>query len=55
MRAQSRWRDHADDLSETVKIAMLLSEYTLQKYPEGGYGRAQNLARHARKLFKERF
>ena len=39
------WRARADELSETLKITMVLGEYFIQQYHGSTYGKAQNLAR----------
>ena len=40
------WRARPDDLSETVKLVMLIGEYMKRKYNGRYYGKAQNL-RHS--------
>ncbi|KWX01267.1 amidase [Carbonactinospora thermoautotrophica] len=42
--AQGR-RDHADSLSDTVKLTVLAGRYTINRYGGRYYGMAQNLAR----------
>jgi amidase len=43
--AHSAWRERADDLSVTLKISMLVGQYSLKHYRGRYYGKAQNLAR----------
>ena len=46
-----KWRDHADELADTLKIATILSKYTLHKYGGHYYGKAQNLRRRLRAAY----
>ncbi|GAB2900400.1 amidase [Paraburkholderia jirisanensis] len=39
------WRERADELSETLKITMMLGEYFIKHYRGRYYGKAQNLSR----------
>jgi len=39
------WKDRADELSETLKITMVLGEYFIKYYRGHYYGKAQNLGR----------
>jgi amidase len=39
------WKDRADELSETLKITMVLGEYFIKHYRGHFYGKAQNLGR----------
>lgn len=39
------WRDKADDLSESLKISMLVGQYGIDHYNGRYYAKAQNLAR----------
>ncbi len=48
MKAHSRWRDQADDLSETLKLSMYTGEWMNQCYGGAWYGKGQNLARRLR-------
>ena len=41
----SGWRRRADELSETLKLTMVLGEYFIQNYHGRYYGKAQNLSR----------
>ncbi|MBS0517342.1 MAG: amidase [Proteobacteria bacterium] len=43
--AHSAWRQRADDLSDTLKISMLVGQYGLKHYRGRYYAKAQNLAR----------
>ncbi|MEP2919283.1 amidase [Sulfitobacter sp.] len=45
MEAQSRWKDHADEFSETVKLGMLTGHFTASRNKGRYYGKAQNLNR----------
>lgn len=42
------WRDHADSLSPSLKICMLIGQYGLSRYHGRFYAKAQNIARRAR-------
>jgi amidase len=46
-----KWRDHADELADTLKIATILSKYTLDRYGGHYYGKAQNLRRRLRAAY----
>ena len=43
--AHAGWRARADELSETLKLTMVLGEYFIQNYNGRYYAKAQNLAR----------
>jgi amidase len=43
MQAAMKWRKHADEFADTLKIASIFSKYTLDKYGGHYYGKAQNL------------
>lgn len=45
MKAHDSWREHADELSETLKVTMLMGQYMLNKHRGQHYARAQNLVR----------
>ncbi len=45
------WKKRADELSETLKLTMVLGEYFIQNHTGHYYGKAQNLAR----LLKEAY
>jgi amidase len=51
MRAAMQWRDHADEFADTLKIATLLSKYTVEKYGGHYYAKAQNLRRRLRAAY----
>jgi amidase len=46
-----KWRDHADEFADTLKIASIFSKYTLQRYGGHYYGKAQNLRRRLRAAY----
>ena len=48
MQAAMKWRDHADEFADTLKIASIFSKYTLDRYGGHYYGKAQNLRRRLR-------
>ncbi|MEM1384124.1 MAG: amidase [Pseudomonadota bacterium] len=43
--AHARWRDRADELSETLKLGILMGHYMSSRHRGRYYGRAQNLNR----------
>lgn len=45
---QAGWREHADQLSASLKLCMLVGQYGLSHYHGRYYAKAQNLARVAR-------
>lgn len=45
MDAHASWRERANDLSDTLKISMLIGEYFTTKYRGRYYAKAQNIAR----------
>ncbi len=53
----SGWRNHADELSNTLKVCMFLGEYFQEYYHGKYYGKAQNIARKLKvefdRVFKE--
>jgi amidase len=51
MQAAMKWRDHADEFADTLKIATMLSKYTLHKYGGHYYAKAQNLRRRLRAAY----
>ena len=51
--ACSIWRERADELSETLKLFMLLGEYMLQRYQGRFYAKAGNLRRQLRAAYDE--
>ena len=51
----SHWREHADDLSPTLKLSMLVGEYSLQNYGGYYYAKAQNLSRKLANAYNKAF
>jgi amidase len=51
MEAAMKWRDHADEFADTLKIATLFSKYTLGRYGGHYYAKAQNLRRRLRAAY----
>jgi amidase len=51
MAACMKWRDHADEFADTLKIATIFSKYTLGRYGGHYYGKAQNLRRRLRAAY----
>ena len=49
--AAMKWRDHADEFADTLKIASIFSKYTLDRYGAHYYGKAQNLRRRLRAAY----
>lgn len=45
------WKTRADELSETLKLTMVLGEYFIQKHTGHFYGKAQNLARQLKQAY----
>ncbi|MBK5006682.1 amidase [Pseudomonas sp. S32] len=45
---QAGWRNHADVLSPSLKLCMLVGQYGLERYHGRYYAKAQNIARLAR-------
>jgi amidase len=45
------WRDRADDFADTIKIASILSRYTVDRYGGRYYGKAQNIRRRLRAAY----
>jgi amidase len=45
MKAHDAWRTRADELSDTLKVTMMMGHYVLQKHRGYYYAKAQNLAR----------
>jgi amidase len=48
IQAMMKWRDHADEFADTLKVASIFSKYTLHKYGGHYYAKAQNLRRRLR-------
>ena len=46
-----KWREHADEFADTLKIASIFSKYTLDRYGGHYYGKAQNLRRRLRAAY----
>jgi amidase len=51
--AHSSWRHHADELSDSLKITMLLGHYFTKHYGGHFYSKAQNLSRKLRGAYDE--
>ena len=51
IQAAMKWREHADEFADTLKIATILSKYTLNRYGGHYYGKAQNLRRRLRSAY----
>lgn len=49
------WRERADELSETLKMTMVLGEYFIQEYHGSFYGKAQNLSRQLKLAYESAF
>jgi amidase len=49
--AAARWRGRADEFADTLKIACLFSQYTLDRWGGHYYGKAQNLRRRLRAAY----
>jgi amidase len=49
--AAMKWRDHADEFADTLKIATIFSKYTLHRYGGHYYAKAQNLRRRLRAAY----
>jgi amidase len=46
-----KWREHADEFPDTLKIATMFSKYTLDRYGGHYYAKAQNLRRRLRACY----
>ena len=46
-----KWRQHADEFADTLKIASIFSKYTLHRYGGHYYAKAQNLRRRLRAAY----
>ena len=46
-----KWREHADEFADTLKIASIFSRYTLDRYGGHYYAKAQNLRRRLRAAY----
>jgi amidase len=51
--AAGRWRGHADEFADTLKIACLFSKYTLDRWGGHYYAKAQNLRRRLRAAYDD--
>jgi amidase len=51
IQAAMKWRDHADEFADTLKIATMFSKYTLDRYGGHYYAKAQNLRRRLRAAY----
>ena len=51
----SKWRERADELSDTLKICMFVGQYYLSKHGGFYYGKAQNLARKLKNYYDDAF
>ena len=51
--AHANWRDRADDLSDSLKISMMVGQYFLTHYRGRFYAKAQNLARKVRAAYDQ--
>jgi amidase len=51
IQAAMKWRQHADEFADTLKIATIFSKYTLDRYGGHYYGKAQNLRRRLRAAY----
>ncbi len=49
--AHANWRDKADDLSDSLKISMMVGQYFITHYRGRFYAKAQNLARKIRAAY----
>ena len=49
--AHAHWREKADDLSDSLKISMMVGQYFLTHYRGRFYAKAQNLARKIRAAY----
>jgi len=53
--AHSQWKHRADELSDTLKISMLLGHYFIKHYRGHFYAKAQNLSRKLRAAYDAAF
>ena len=51
----ANWRNRADELSDSLKLCMLLGEYFLTRYRGRFYAKSQNLARQLRAAYSDVF
>ena len=52
-KAQSVWRERTDELSDTLRLTMLVGEWFIQQGGGSHYGKAQNLARQLRDAYDD--
>ena len=50
---RGRWREHADDFADTLKIACLFSKYALDRFGGHYYAKAQNIRRRLRAAYDD--
>jgi amidase len=53
MKASAAWRDHANEISDTMKYVLILGRYISKTYGRYFYGKAQNLSRLLRASYDE--
>ena len=53
--SHAKWREHANELSPSLKICMLIGQYGLDKYDGRYYAMAQNLTRKAKAAYDDVF
>ncbi len=53
--AHAAWRDKADDLSDSLKISMMVGQYFITHYRGRFYAKAQNLARGIKAAYDKAF
>jgi amidase len=53
--AHAAWRERADDLSESLKMSMLIGQYFLTRYRGRFYAKAQNIARRMKAAYDKIF
>jgi amidase len=53
MRAHDGWRQRANELSDTLKVTMMMGQYMLEKHRGAYYAKAQNLARRLRAAYDQ--
>jgi amidase len=51
MQAAMKWREHADEFADTLRIATIFSKYTLDRYGGHYYAKAQNLRKRLRAAY----
>ncbi len=53
--AHAGWRDKADDLSDSLKVSMMVGQYFITHYRGRFYAKAQNLARGTKAAYDKAF